>query len=97
METRSRKAGSALEERFVKSLCRQRTLYVCEIRAVIELAWSWDEQEEWKIGNVADIRSEKEERTFRTLGFDIRVAVHRKIKLLRQSASRYFIQFYSCE
>jgi hypothetical protein len=97
METRSRMAASALEERLVRSLCRQRTLYVCEIRAVIELAWSWDEQEECKIGNIADIRSKKEGRTFRTLGFDIRVAVHRKIKLLRQSASRYLIQFYICK
>ena len=31
----------------------------CEIRVVIELAWFWDELDEWKIGNVADIRSER--------------------------------------
>ena len=51
-------AASALEERLARSLCRQRTLG-CEIRVVIELAWFWDELDEWKIGNVADIRSER--------------------------------------
>ena len=61
METRSRVAASPLDQRLVRSLCRQRTSYECEIRAVTELAWSWDEQDEWKIGNVAVIRSEKRE------------------------------------